>query len=133
LAVLAQRVEKKGTFKITGTVDKNWPNEIIGDYQEHGDIPDEELNLSPEQQADLDKFKQYIDPEFDWESVLDMIPRKANGTFAKNRVTVLAEGHAFRWVCEESYGERGPQLSLKSISDTEAELRFDWGAVIYKY
>lgn len=133
MAVLAQRVEKKGTFIITGTIEPDMLDDIVGEYQEYNDVPDEELNLNADQQADLAKFKKYLDPEFDWSALLDQIPRKANGTFAKNRQVILAEGHAFRWVCEESYGERGPQLRLKTVSDTEAQLEFYSSAVIYKY
>lgn len=136
--VLAQSVEKKGTFQITvGNMQwvKDGINSIADEHAEMADIPEgeEESSLTAEQQKDLAEFRKYLDPEFDWSSVISMIPRKANGTFAKNRRPVLHEGHSFRWVDEECYGERGPQLSLKTISDTEAVLEFDSSAVIYKY
>lgn len=144
--VLAQSVEKKGTFKII-VHEMQWIkdgiNGIAEEYAEcnESDFESEEAfenfckenSLNADQQKDLAEFRKYLDPEFDWSSLISVIPRKANGTFAKNRRPVLHEGHSFRWVCEESYGERGPQLSLKTISDTEAVLEFDSSAVIYKY
>lgn len=136
MIVLHQEVEKKGTFQITVSDlglhhIQERVNDIFSDFVADNDADD--YAPTPDQQKELDQFHSIFQEGYDWKTLFDRIPRKANGTFAKNRQVIIAEGHSFRWVDEDSYGERGPQLRLKTISDTEAVLEFHSTAMIYKY
>src|SRR6185437_2010704 len=116
-ATLHQTIEKKGTFQLLGTIAEvqDGINGITAEYAEWNDsefesqeaydkFVQEESSLNDDQKADLAKFRAFLNPEYNWEEAFNRIPRKANGTFAKNRVVVLAQGHAFSWESEEEYG-----------------------------
>jgi hypothetical protein len=140
--LIHQAVEKKGTFQLTGDLlriqeeVKDIPSEFAectdaGEFdEESGELIN--FDMTPEQSADMAEFNRFFVPEFDWTETFKNIPRKANGTFAKNRVLVLAQGHAFSWESEEEYGRRGPELRIKTYSDTQAQLEFH-STIIDKY
>lgn len=141
-AILFQSVEKKGTFVLIGDVDRirDEIKFIPGEYLDYtgDDLSDEEfeaakVNLSPDQLSDMQDFEKYVKEDFDWEEIFKQIPRKANGTFYKNRVVPLARGYAFSWDSEEEYGRRGPELRIKTHSDTEAHLEFFHSTIIEKW
>lgn len=126
--VLHESIEKKGTFRLTGDLASTLSEikRIPGEFEEWNDLSEGELenNLSEAQKADMAHFMSFFTPEFDWTETFNKIPRKANGTFYKGRVLVLSQGHEFSWESEEEYGRRGPELRIKTYSDTEAELEF---------
>lgn len=127
-SVLAQSVEQKGTFALTGDLSylKQYIDNIPFEYGERDEEDFDVSQLPGDMQDDMQKFLSFFNPTYDWTEALNQIPRKKNGTFAKGRVTVLAEGHSFSWQDEESYGMRGPRLYIKTLSDTEAKVDFGW-------
>lgn len=71
--------------------------------------------------ADLERFDHAIDvlAEKEAEEVLEIFPRKKNGTFKKSvrpRIDILTFGTLY----EEAYGWETTELRMRSITDTEA-------------
>lgn len=128
--VLHESNEGKETLRLYGDLKETEheiskiPMEYEG-YKGTGDTEDELHNeLSEDQKRELELFKSYMYSHHDWKETFSKIPRKKNGTFAKNRVLVLAQGHEFSYESEEEYGMRGPELRIKTHTDTEAYLEF---------
>lgn len=67
--------------------------------------------------------------QVDWASYFKKIPRKKDGTFAIGRIVGVTEGHGFSHEDIESYGRRGPEMIIKTDSDTTAELFIRTGII----
>lgn len=132
--LLAESIEKKGTFQLFGDLDdirrdisflEDEDEELdeIQENQESGYSSARKYS-SAERQADADKFLALVSEEINWDEVMKQIARKKNGTFYKGRVVILHQGHSFSYEDMESYGMRGPELRIKTYSDTEALVEF---------
>ncbi len=64
-----------------------------------------------------------------WQDYFAKVKRKADGTFAIGRVIEIYQCMGFSYEDMDSYGRRGPELIIKTISDTEAELQIRTGMV----
>ena len=65
----------------------------------------------------------------DWPSYFKKIPRKKDGTFAIGRIVSIYEAHGFSWEDMEAYGRKGPEMVIKTMSDTEAYLMIRTGVI----
>ncbi|MNK38829.1 hypothetical protein D3C87_574250 [compost metagenome] len=67
-----------------------------------------------------------LSPDDDWKAIMDKVPRKKNGTFAIGRTSTLYRASSFQQLWEDSYGYGGPEIRIKTIDDTTAELQYGW-------
>lgn len=61
----------------------------------------------------------------EWYEVIQKMPKKKNGTFAKGRVLTLHRGETFQHYWEESYGYNAPEIRVKATGDLTAEVSLD--------
>lgn len=83
------------------------------------------VKVDPLKEA-LDEIQKEIYGEkyktIDWRRFFKLIPRKKNGTFAIGRIVPISQAHGFSYEDMEAYGRKGPEIIIKTTSDTEAEL-----------
>ncbi len=92
-----------------------------------GDPWGRERWTAEERQQDEDHFRAILRyMPWDWKDLFDKIPRKKNGTFAKNRVVTVHRGDTYAHYWEDSYGWNGPEVRIKSSDDFTAEVYLDY-------
>jgi hypothetical protein len=103
---------------------KEWRERRTWDEFGSGAPVSEEEDIATAQR-EIAELEAFFAEGASWKPHFDKIVRKKNNTFHKGRILELWRGSAFEYEDVESYGYRGPELFIRNISDTEAELVFD--------
>jgi hypothetical protein len=85
---------------------------------------DERPSTDEDQFRELVDVSEYFDEEFDWTEIINSLPKKKNGTFAKGRVKVLHRARSLSQLWEDSYGYAAPEVRIKVRGDLEAYVEF---------
>lgn len=113
-------------FKIIGDLEKM--QEWVSDVLQEERVPDQNGNIASDDELFMDSvgLAGCLSPDDDWKAIMSKVPRKKNGTFAKGRVSTLYRADSLRQSWEDSYGYGAPEIRIKTIDDTTAELQYGW-------
>lgn len=105
-------------------------DEMEGDLDSLKSLSQGLIHMTPEEKVmDQIRAEIYGAKKVQWQDYFAKVKRKADGTFAIGRVIEIYQCMGFSYEDMDSYGRRGPELIIKTISDTEAELQIRTGMV----
>lgn len=120
--------EKGREFKLTGDLGEIQKEIALlhsGEYEEEYGVADVK-STEEDRFAELVEVSAFFDENYDWTEIINDLPKKKNGTFAKGRVKTIHRANSFAQEWEDSYGYGAPEIRIKVLSDLEAYVQFGW-------
>ncbi|MDF2534211.1 MAG: hypothetical protein K0R18_368 [Bacillales bacterium] len=122
IIVLHSELNSKGVeLKIVGDLEamEPWVQELIKEERSENATDDSIFE-------DMVGLAACLSPDDDWKAIMATLERKKDDTFKKGRVKQLYRGNSWAQEWEDSYGYGAPEIRIKVIDDTTAEIHHGW-------